>query len=114
MSDSSAEKVVRSAYEAYATGDRELMESAAAPGYTFSSPDDPALDREAYFERCWANHEHIGGFEIEQLLEEDGGVLVRYVATRADGSRFRNVEYHLVEDGRIVRTEVYYGTEVQD
>ncbi len=40
-------------------------------------------------------------------------MLVRYLATREDGSRFRNVEYHRVADGQIHRTEVYYGTEVE-
>ena len=89
------------------------MEDAAADDYTFGSPDDPNLDRDAYFEICWPNSKMIAGFEIEQLLHEDGNVLVRYLATREDGSRFRNVEYHRVADGQIHRTEVYYGTEVE-
>lgn len=104
-------QLVRSAYDAYQEGDRQKMEAAAGPGYTFSSPDDPSLDREKYFEICWPNAGSIGGFEIEQYFEDDGDVLVRYTATRQDGSRFRNVEFHRVEDGQIARTEVYYGTE---
>lgn len=112
MHAASAEDVVRSAYWAYETGERQLMEDAAAPGYTFSSPDDPALDRAAYFERCWPNHERISSFEIEQLLVDGGDVLVRYNATRSDGGRFRNAEYHRVEDGQMIRTEVFYGVEL--
>jgi ketosteroid isomerase-like protein len=113
MTDADIETLVRSAYEAYEENDRERMEAAAAEGYTFASPDDPSLDREAYFEVCWPNSRMIARFEIEQLLHDgEGNVLVRYLAERQDGSRFRNVEYHRVEEGLIQRTEVYYGTEV--
>ncbi len=103
------EDVARWAYAAYADSDRESLEPLVADGFTFSSPDDPELDRAGYFERCWPNHEHIREIRIEKLVVEGGEVFVRYELERVSGERFRNVEFLRVRDGQLVRAEVYYG-----
>lgn len=112
MDDASVEELIGGAYAAYPNDDRQAIEDALSDDFTFSSPDDPHLDREGYFERCWANRQLVGEQRIEQILHRDGDVLVRYSSTRPDGSRFRNAEYMRVEDGKIIRTEVYYGAEI--
>jgi ketosteroid isomerase-like protein len=101
--------VVRRAYAAYPANDRDALEPLLADDFTFSSPDDPDLDRAAYFERCWPNHEHIVAIRIEKLFMEGDEAFVRYELERDSGERFRNAEYLRLRDGKIERVEVYYG-----
>jgi ketosteroid isomerase-like protein len=102
--------LARRAYEAYETGDRDLIESLLAEEFVFFAPPDPGIDRVEYFERCWPNAEQIDGYEFPRLEETDAGeVLVTYEATRADGSRFRNTEILTFEGDRITKVEVYFG-----
>ena len=77
--------------------------------YSFSSPADVGLDRDGFFERCWPNAGNLTAFAFERLAEE----LVTYVATRVDGSRFRNTEVLTFEGDRIARTEVYFGWDIE-
>ncbi len=103
-------QVVRECYEAFASADRELIERHLAPGFTFSAPPDPLLEREGFFERCWPGAGSIGSFDLVRLQELDGDeVLVTYEATRPDGTRFRNTELHTFLEDQVVRQEVYFG-----
>ena len=79
----------------------------------FSAPPDVGLDRATYFERCWPNAGATARFDFVRLLEADGEVLVTYEATRNDGTRFRNTEIHAVEGEQLVRTEVYFGWDLE-
>jgi ketosteroid isomerase-like protein len=102
--------LARSSYEAYATGDRSVLEDLLADDFVFYSPPDPGIDRAAYFERCWPNHENHHAFEYERLEEiGDGEVLVSYAAERTDGSKFRNTEVLRFEGDKLKRAEVYFG-----
>jgi ketosteroid isomerase-like protein len=52
------EQIARALYDAFAAGDREFFEEHLAEELSFSSPPDPELDREGFFERievyfCW-------------------------------------------------------------
>ncbi len=102
-------QLVRDSYEAYATGDRSLIEGSLADDFVFSSPADVGIDRLTYFERCWPNAESIEGFEYVRLVEVGDEVLVTYEATRVDGTRFRNTEIFGFANDRISRVEVYFG-----
>ena len=100
----------RQIYRAYETGDREQLEALVADDYVFFSPRDDGLDRATYFERCWPGHEQLDGFELVRMIENGDEVLVTYEATRSDGGRFRNTEVLTFgPDGRMTRTEVYFG-----
>jgi ketosteroid isomerase-like protein len=102
--------LARASYEAYATGDRQVLEDLLADDFVFFSPPDPGIDRAAYFERCWPNHENHRTFEYERLVEiGDDEVLVTYVAERTDGSKFRNTEVLRFAGDKLVRAEVYFG-----
>ena len=48
-------QLARDVYEAYVTGDRDVVERLIGDDFTFYSPPDPGIDRDAYFERCWPN-----------------------------------------------------------
>src|SRR3954449_6401406 len=98
---------VKASYAAFATADRDLIESVLADDLVFSAPPDVGIDRATYFERCWPNAENIAAFEFRRLVEADGEVFVTYEATRTDGRRFRNTEVFGFDGERINRVEVY-------
>jgi SnoaL-like protein len=101
--------IARAVYRAFAAGEREVMEDLLAPGYVFYSPPDPGIDREGYFERCWPNSGNGSSFEFVRLIESGDELIVTYEATRVDGSRFRNTEVLGFDGDKIVKTEVYFG-----
>lgn len=107
MSDRAA--IVRRFYAAYADNDRTTAESLVAPGFTFTSPRDAGLDRDAYFERCWPNDGKITDIRIERLFVEGDAAFVVYKATDGAGSTFRNAEVLTFDGGLVAGAEVYFG-----
>ena len=103
--------IVRRAYEAFESREREVFEGLLADDFSFSSPHDPDLDKDGYFERCWPNAEHMKSQEIDRIVENGDEVFIRYEVERSDGVHFRNTEVLTVRDGKIERVEVYYGAE---
>ena len=103
-------ELARRSYKAYETGDRNLVEELLTDDFVFFSPADVGIDRAAYFERCWPNHERHKHFAYERLQEiGNGEVLVTYEAERTDGSKFRNTEILRFEADKLKRAEVYFG-----
>ncbi len=101
--------VVKQSFRAFEDSDRDANEAVIAERFCFTSPLDNALDREAYFERCWPNHEHIQSFKLVRVVESGDEVVVTYEGSSASGAVFRNTEIHRVKDGRITNVEVYFG-----
>ena len=101
--------LVRRLFEAFFAGDRATVDALLSPDYRFSSIDDPGIDKAAYFERCWPNHERLRDVELKTVIESGDDVFVRYAATPPDGQRFHNMERIRVGDGAITQSEVYYG-----
>ena len=100
-------------YTAWRTADRDQAERLLAEGYRFSSPPDPLLDRDGYFERCWPGAgSNVSGFEFLRMAEVGDEVLVTYIATRPDGTQFQNTEILAFTGDQIARTEVYFGWDV--
>ena len=109
MTDTDRLALVRDCYRAWQTADRALVERVLSEDFTFSSPPDPMLDRAGYFERCWPGAGHVANFDHRRLTSVGDEVLVTYVATRPDGTRFQNTEIFGFHGDRIGRTEVYFG-----
>ena len=101
--------ITRTVYRAFVAGERQVIEGLLAPDFVFFSPPDPGLDREGYFEKCWPNAGNGNRFEFVRLIESGEEVIVTYEATRTDGSRFRNTEVLSFDGEQIVKTEVYFG-----
>jgi ketosteroid isomerase-like protein len=107
-------QLVRDCYTAWRTADRALMEQRLAADFTFSSPPDPDLDRSGYFARCWPGADQTGvEFAYTRLHELGDEVLVTYVATRPDGTRFQNTEIFGFDADSIARIEVYFGWDLR-
>lgn len=104
----------RSVYEAYVTGDRDVVEALLSDDFTFYSPPDPGIDRDTYFERCWPNAGTTSAFAFERLIETGDEVIVTYELTKTDGGRFRNTEVLTFgDDDRIRMAEVYFGWDLE-
>lgn len=102
-------QTARAVYEAYASGDRGIVEGALSEDFTFYSPPDPGIDRATYFERCWPNAKWLDAFDFVRLIEAGDEVIVTYEGTKTDGGRFRNTEILTFNDDKISKAEVYFG-----
>jgi len=105
--------IARETYEAFAAGDRDVVEQHFGTQFTFSAPPDPLLDRDGYFERCWPGAGSNQSFEFKRLVEAGDEVIVTYERVRADGGRGRNTEILTFDGDQIVRAEVYFGWDVK-
>ena len=106
-------EITRLFYAAFAAGDRALVESTITEDFTFSSPPDPHLDRNGYFERCWPHAGQGQTFEFVRLIPHGDEVIVTY-KMRQDGAAGRtdtghNTEVLTFEGDRVSRAEVYFG-----
>ena len=102
-------QTVRDSYAAFAAGDRDFFEQRLSEEFTFSSPVDPELDRDGYFERCWPGAGQRQEFEFVRLVESGDEVIVTYVITRRHGGRSRNTEVFSFDGDRVSKVEVYFG-----
>jgi ketosteroid isomerase-like protein len=112
MSSKDRVQVVRDAFGAYESGDRDALEPLLADDLVFYSPADPGIDRATYFERCWPNSETIESFDLVRVVESGDEVIVTYEGTKVGGRRFRNTEVMTFEGDRIRMQEVYFGWDV--
>jgi hypothetical protein len=110
MTASDRLQIARESYLAFAAGDRSFFEKHLSKDFRFSSPPDPALDREGWFERCWPGAGRGQDFKFVRLVEAGDEVLVTYEIRWPDGRGGRNTEILAVDEhNMIVRTEVYFG-----
>ena len=109
MTGADRKQLARESYLAFAAGDRSFFEQHLSDDFSFSSPPDPKLDRDGYFERCWPGAGRGQEFEFLRLVESGDEVIVTYEMTRADGSGGRNTEVLTFEGDKISRAEVYFG-----
>ena len=105
-------ELVRNVYEAFARGDREVIERAFGDHFRFSSPVDPELDRAGYFERCWPGAGRGQEFDFVRQVQSGDEVIVTYEMTKPGGGKGRNTEVFTFEGDRIARVEVYFGWDV--
>lgn len=97
-------------FGAFQTADHAAMEALLSPGFTFTSPFDDAIDRAAWFERCWP---FAGSFRFRddmRIHTADGEAVVLYETEGKPGGTFRNAErLRFDDDGRIRSIDVYFG-----
>jgi ketosteroid isomerase-like protein len=102
-------ETVRALYAAYIDGRKESASAMLTADFTFSSPQDDHIDRQAYFERCWPEPPPFTAMEIEYLGLSGDEAMVRYRAVKRDGGAFRNVETLRFQGEKLAAVEVYFG-----
>ena len=112
MSNNSA--VVRALFDAFVRRDRNETDSLLAPDFTFTSPYDDAIDRNAFFLRCWPNGDRFADFRIERVSPDAAGAFVTYFVTTKGDASFRNTEYLTVAGGLVTSTNVYFGASYRE
>jgi len=103
-------EVVRRMFEAYLAGDEAVARELLADDYTFTSPQDDHIDRDAFLERCFPTAARVRWQEIRELVPAgEDGAFVLYEYELRTGERHRNVEHAVVRDGRLAETHVFFG-----
>jgi ketosteroid isomerase-like protein len=102
-------QVARQLYESFSAGERDFFDNHLADDLLFSSPPDPELDRDGFFERCWPGAGQGQGIDIVRLIESGDEVVVTYELKRPDGSGGRNTEVLTFDGDKVRRIEVYFG-----
>lgn len=110
----SRSEIVRAMYRAFNQQDRQTAESLLAPLFRFTSPYDDAIDRDAFFERCWPNSELIKQHNIERIFVKEDAAFVTYLAITHKGSEFRNTEFFTFTGNQIASVDVYFGASYKD
>lgn len=114
MPKQSRSDAIRGYFAAFKSGDRTHLERALAEDFTFTSPYDDAIDRAAFFERCWPNSDLIKQQEIETIIEEGERAFVLYRAVTRENKEFRNAEFFTFRGDKIVSVQVFFGPAYQD
>lgn len=107
-------EIIRSLFETYVKRDREGLAALLAHDFTFTSPYDDAIDKAAYFERCWPNSLTIRENIIERIFEQGDEAFVTYRCIAADGKQFRNTEFFRFTGDKVRSVDVYFGATYRD
>ena len=114
MQDTKLTGLVRAYFGAYESEDRAQAETLLADDFTFTSPNDDAIDRATYFERCWPSNDAVRDQQIEKIVVEGNKAFVTYLCSSAGGKSFRNTEFLTFTGDRISSVNVYFGASYQD
>ena len=102
-------------YQAYERHDPDWVAARLAPGFTFTSPFDEQIDRDAYFARCWPKEPLHQKFDFVTVTQDGERVTVVYQATLRRPNAvhpdmtFRNAEMMSFENGLLKAVEVFFG-----
>jgi ketosteroid isomerase-like protein len=103
-------ELIRNCFAAYANRDRKVLEDAFADDFTFTSPYDDAIDKAAYFERCWPiSASGRMSNEIERIFEQGDAAFVTYRVVTNERDEFRNTEFFTFTGDRVRSIDVYFG-----
>ena len=114
MQDTKLTGIVHAYIGAYESENREVAETLLSDDFIFTSPNDDAIDRATYFERCWPNSDIVRDQHIEKIVVDGDKAFVTYLCSSEGGKSFRNTEFLTFVDGRIASVNVYFGASYQD
>jgi ketosteroid isomerase-like protein len=114
MPPGSKSDIIRSLFAAYKSKERKIVEQLLADDFTFTSPYDDAIDKAAYFERCWPNSERIKTHILEKIFVEGDEAFVLYQCITNEGHEFRNTEFFTFEGNKVRQVNVFFGANYKD
>lgn len=106
--------MVRAYFGAYESENRDAAELLLSKDFTFTSPNDDAIDRATYFERCWPQGDAARDQTIEKIVVEGDKAFVTYTCATGNGKSFRNTEFFTFAGDQIASVDVYFGAAYQD
>ena len=109
MAETNRAETIRQIFAAYLANDRTFVENALSDDFRFTSPYDDAIDKPAYFDRCWKNSDWIARHELERIFVQGDEAFVTYRCVAKDGRDFRNTEFFVFEGSKVRRIDVYFG-----
>ena len=109
MAFASRADMIRAIFAAYLASDRKFVEDAFSDDFRFTSPYDDAIDKPAYFERCWNNNDWIERHELERIFVQGDEAFVTYRCIAKGGRDFRNTEFFVFAGNKVKRMDVYFG-----
>ena len=114
MQDTKLTDVVRAYSGAYESEDRAIAESMLADDLSFTSPNEDAIDKATYFERCWPDRDPSHRQRIENIVVAGDQAFVTYRCSTPNGREFSNTEFLTFSGERISSVNVYFGPAYQD
>ena len=109
MQDTNRSDLVRAYLGAYESENRVVAEQLLDEKFRFTSPNDDAIDRATYFERCWPHDEPARDHKIEKIVADGDKAFVTYSCATGNGRSFRNTEFFTFIGDRIASVDVYFG-----
>src|SRR5439155_21087479 len=109
MAEANRAETIRRIFAAYLANDRGFVENAFSDDFRFTSPYDDALDKPAYFERCWKGSEWIERHERERTFVEGDEAFVTYRCVAKGRRTIRNTECFAFEGDKVKRIDVNFG-----
>ncbi len=102
-------------YRAFERHDRAFMEEHLRADFTFTSPFDDHINRDAWFKRCWPREPLHQKFDFVTVMQDGASVFVAYECTMHfpntthPDAHFRNAELMTFQDGKLKSVEVFFG-----
>ena len=106
---STIQEKVRAVFDAYLARDPDAFLAQLHPGFSFTSPYDNAIDRDAFMERCWPGNHSLTAHELKHVSTDGETAFVLYELGTTAGETYRNVERLTFRDGLLYHVEVYFG-----
>ena len=106
---STIEEKVRAVFDAYRARDADAFLALLHPDFSFTSPYDDAIDRNAFMERCWPDNHSLTAHDLKHVSTDGETAYVLYELGTPVGETYRNVERITFRDGRLYSMEVFLG-----
>ena len=106
---SKIEEKVRAVFDAYLARDADAFLALLHPGFSFTSPYDDAIDRDAFMERCWPGNHSLAAHELKHVSADSETAFVLYELGTTARETYRNVERFTFRGGLLYGVEVFFG-----
>jgi ketosteroid isomerase-like protein len=105
------EQTIRKWYKAWVEKDEGQFEALMTDNFTFTSAaGDDHISRSTFKTQCWDTQAKlIERSDLERVITSGNEAFVKYLCHTTNGKSFRNVEYLLVNDGKVEALECYFG-----
>jgi len=103
-------EVAEAAFRHYRAQDRAAAFALYAGDFTFTSPRDDRIGKDAFFARCFPTADRFIEQRLLHVTPADGELaFLYYEYVLTDGARYRNVEAVTVRDGLGRDVRVFFG-----